>query len=121
MLRLVCRQEGQIEAVYNMAFVCHHPIRFTREASTMRASTERRIDEQTRRDMEDEERAKNKSAKGRSKLREVVDDKHVQDAPNDDRRNISLDLRRRNGLYSKHHIQRIFRRFFRLPLPRLSF
>ena len=33
-------KKGQIEAIYNMAFVCHHLIKFTREARARRAQRE---------------------------------------------------------------------------------
>ncbi|KAI0710732.1 hypothetical protein C8Q76DRAFT_678336 [Earliella scabrosa] len=58
----------------------------------------RREEELARREREQEE-AKNKSAKGRSKLKEsVVEDKHVEDAPNDEERNAALEQLREVAL-----------------------
>ena len=55
----------------------------------------RRAEEQARRDREMEEQVRNRTAKGRSKLKEsVVVDEHVEDEPNDEQRNASLDQHR---------------------------
>ncbi|KAI0738229.1 hypothetical protein C8Q80DRAFT_1292532 [Daedaleopsis nitida] len=52
----------------------------------------RRAEERAKVEKEQEELARSSRAKGRSKLKQsVVDDKHVEDSPNDDRRNASLE------------------------------
>ncbi|RPD53925.1 hypothetical protein L226DRAFT_538834 [Lentinus tigrinus ALCF2SS1-7] len=52
----------------------------------------RRTEEQAAKDKEAEEQARNRTAKGRSKLKEsIVEDQHVEDEPNDEQRSASLE------------------------------
>ncbi|KAI9060832.1 hypothetical protein FKP32DRAFT_1632308 [Trametes sanguinea] len=62
-----------------------------------------KAEEKAKREKEDEEKAKGKTAKGRSKMREVVlDDSHIEDAPTDEQLNTALEQLR--GLLAKPFI-----------------